>query len=207
MAASQEKLFETEKQKPYTCEICKKAPPKSGYPRRWKWKTKRGFQNHRCYIDDLKAQQERDEIKRVLAEKERCRMKVFDEWTSLGLASRKIGDKIFYTGYNVTKPTHEWRGGQLRGRLVRVRYEEARQYFATNGTITLIEPMDRLDIDSIRKAIEENGLLSNMYHYRIDSKLSSACTSVFDDLESAEEQARKLQTEYDERCREAASYR
>lgn len=37
----------------FTCKACKSAPPRGQWPRSWRWKTQRGFDNHKCYANEV----------------------------------------------------------------------------------------------------------------------------------------------------------
>lgn len=107
---------------PYKCEHCRKAPKVGVWARNWKWKTERGFKNHRCYKDELKLQEKRQK------ENEAELVKRIEE------AGHVVGERVIYCSFFVTKPSHEWRGT----RKVKVRYEEERTYYAREGTIDKI---------------------------------------------------------------------
>lgn len=42
----------TKKVYPYTCPHCKDAPRRGQWRRSWRWKTEKGFLNHKCYADE-----------------------------------------------------------------------------------------------------------------------------------------------------------
>lgn len=108
----------------YMCSACKAAPRIGQYPRKWKWKTEKGFLGHSCYDD---AQ------KNIIAKNEEYKKRqeeALEYWKKN--AKYKIGDTFYYYYFYVSKPTHEYRGN----RLVRVRYEEKRQYCIGHGSIT-----------------------------------------------------------------------
>jgi len=115
----------------YICNICKQAPPKDGWPRRYKWKTEKGFKNHRCYKDELEARKkwEEEEAKRKAKLEKELQERIKN-------SKYEVGDEVFYWSYRVTKPTHEPRGPNRR--LVRVKYEEERKYFSAKGKIEKI---------------------------------------------------------------------
>jgi hypothetical protein len=91
------------------------------------WRTENGFRAHmeRC-TRSPSAQLRRDQeaAMRADAAEQHCQAAV----AKLGL---NVGDEVFFTGYQVTGPTHEMR----RGRRVRVRYEELRSYFGASARI------------------------------------------------------------------------
>ncbi len=112
------------KQTPYKfeCPHCKKDTG-GQWPRNYRWKTERGFNNHNCYKDVLAAEKKRKEEQAAKLE-ERKRT-----------AKYQPGDKVFFYSYRVTKPIYEenrW------GRRVKVRYEEVRSYYAGEGEVTQI---------------------------------------------------------------------
>lgn len=107
----------------YTCPFG--CGPK-GYPKS-KWRTEKGFRKHMESCGNSpsatvrasereSAQQAEREIKKVAAQ------------TGFG---KTIGDPIFYVQMRVTAPTH----AQKFGRMVRVRYEELREYEPRSGMI------------------------------------------------------------------------
>lgn len=91
------------------------------------WRTENGFRAHmeRC-MGSPSAQLRRDQQVAMRADvaEQNCHAAV----EKLGL---NVGDEVFFTGYQVTGPTHEMR----RGRRVRVRYEELRSYFGSSVRI------------------------------------------------------------------------
>lgn len=103
----------------FTCKHCKGAPNRGGYPRNWKWKTQRGYDNHSCYKDELAAMEEQKK------QREAELLEIAQN------APHKVGDEVYHYHYIVTHPTHEQRGS----RLVRVRYEEKRSYQSGYGMI------------------------------------------------------------------------
>jgi len=159
----------------YVCEICKKAPKHKGFRRNYRWKTERGFKNHHCYSEVLKRQEEQAIQK---AKKEKEEKKKLKERIDSG--KYKIGEKIYYHNYRVTKPTHVWRGT----RWVKVRYEEKRHYYASQGKI---------------QKITLNGVIVNGEHI-YDSNICST-------LEEAESIAKKAQSKYEEHCNFSAMCR
>lgn len=183
---------------PYICERCKNAPLKKNWPRPYRWKTKRGFDNHKCYTE---AQEKRDKTRaankdardaknRVLAEeRERARKEEHD--AAIGkrveTAKHKPGDVVFAAFYRVTKPTHEWRNG----RHVRMRYEEDRSY--QSGEMVVTEIL--------------------MYGYRAVNKNMQFSSREISDLDiyptlaEAEEAAKTKAAAYKEQCEFASRCR
>lgn len=112
----------------YMCSACKSAPRVGMYARKWKWKTEKGFLGHRCFNDEKEyAEKRRKEL-------EEQKQKDLALWSTKAIYT--IGSEVFYCGYYVTKPTHEPRFN----RMVKVRYEEERNYFYHKGIITGLEP-------------------------------------------------------------------
>lgn len=119
----------------YECPICKKAPPKNGYPRKWRWKTEKGFLGHDCYANEpaKAAKREAERIERERQERLRYDRQL-EEWRRI--AKYKPGDTLFLVHYGITAPTHVLR----YGRMVRVRYEELRSYTVTQVEIRELVP-------------------------------------------------------------------
>lgn len=104
----------------------------SGYPAK-KWKTEKGFRQHmeKCtgkpsYFNK-KVEENKIRTKKIEELKKLC--------IESGKIPYKIGDTINYYGYYVTKPTHV----QKFNRMVRVRYEEERSYYAETTTVNHID--------------------------------------------------------------------
>lgn len=119
----------------YECQICKKAPPKQGYPRKWRWKTEKGYLQHDCYANEpaKAAKRDAERIERERQEKLRYERQL-EEWR--GIAKYKPGDTLFLVHYGISAPTHV----QRYGRMVRVRYEELRTYTVTQVEIRELAP-------------------------------------------------------------------
>lgn len=120
------RIEDMDAKKEYVCDECRKAPMKSGYPRKYRWKTEKGFLGHSCYKDEQEMLRKRQEDKII---SDRISLERF-----VSESKYKVGDHVFYVTYTVVKPTHEWR----YGRLVHVRYEEERSYWNSSGTISEI---------------------------------------------------------------------
>jgi hypothetical protein len=91
------------------------------------WRTESGFRAHmeRCTRSpSAELRREQEMAMRADVAEQNCETAV----AKLGL---NVGDEVFFTGYQVTGPTHELR----RGRRVRVRYEELRSYFGSSVRI------------------------------------------------------------------------
>lgn len=91
------------------------------------WKTEAGFRKHMtCCPGTPAARQQAADAQ--LARAAGAEAAAVVEAAKLGLA---IGDEIFYVSHTVTAPTHVQRGT----RLVRLRYEELRNYHGASGRI------------------------------------------------------------------------
>lgn len=112
---------------PFICVHCRQAPKTGDFRRNYKWKTERGFNNHKCYKDIQLENAER------AAQQEK--QKEVQLAQAIATAKFQVGDTIHYYSYTVTKPIHVWRGD----RRVRVRYEEERRYWATSGVVEEIQ--------------------------------------------------------------------
>jgi hypothetical protein len=95
-----------------------------------KWTTQAGYDAHaaKCPKSPEAVAKKLAELKAIAAKAEA------DQLAAIARAKHKVGDTIHFVGYRVVKPTHEER----RGRLVRVRYEELRAYYAATDKITSI---------------------------------------------------------------------
>lgn len=102
------------------------------------------------------------------------------------LSIHPFDSRIFISTYQVTKPTHV----KKFNRMVRVRYEEERKYFATELTIKSVQPSTR----------GQKNLLINGAYWTSDIKL-------FETMGEAEKDAKTRQSAYNKSCEEAASYR
>jgi hypothetical protein len=111
----------------FECPHCKIAPKNGQWHRTYKWKTERGFNNHECW-KDIKIKQ--DIRNSEIAEEKRIALE-----KAIAESKYKIGDKVNYVSYTVTKPTHT----QMGNRLIHVRYEEERSYWNSFDTIEKIE--------------------------------------------------------------------
>jgi hypothetical protein len=101
----------------------------SRYPQP-KWTTQAGYDAHMA-----KCPKSPEAVAKKLAESEAAAAKAeADQLAVIAKAKHKIGDLIHYVGYRVVKPTHE----EKRGRLVRVRYDEVRSYYAATDKIASI---------------------------------------------------------------------
>jgi hypothetical protein len=85
------------------------------------WRTEKGFRQHMERCPASPSGQARKAVL-ISLNAEQAAQRGKEEMAARGL---RIGDEIFYTGYQVTGPTHVHRGE----RRVRVRYEELRTYF------------------------------------------------------------------------------
>lgn len=163
----------------YVCDSCKNAPKLGKFRRRYRWKTEKGFREHRCFADIKKEREERD-MKQKERDKERKEQNAILLKVRIKNHRHKVGDLVYYVNYRITKPTHEFRNN----RLVRVRYEEERMYYYSFGTITNIVLSGVI--------IEGNNV-------------SDDC--IFDTEDKAKEMVSHSQNQYNNACKEAESYR
>lgn len=153
---------------PYRCQ-------NSGFPAQ-SWKTEEGFKRHMASCTCSPSARQRQAANDASAAED-ARAKCEAAAAELGL---KVGDKIFYTGYTVTKPMHENRFG----RLVRIRYEEGRSYFGAAVTVESFGWAGALVI---------NGRIS----------VRDVCTSLAD----AQAKAQAAQLQYDSHVEHSAACR
>lgn len=145
-----------------------------------KWKTEKGFRQHmeKCTgKPSYKNKVDQKTLDNIEASK-----KVIDSF----LIDHPIGSKLIISAYRVTKPTHV----QKFNRMVRVRYEEERRYFATEITINSLTPNSGYN----------PSFLINHTYWKGDIK-------IFSSLKDAEVDASEHQKSYDKSCAEASSYR
>lgn len=159
-----------------------RCPYECGDPRypRPKWKTERGYLKHleSCPSRPEAVQQREEAALERLAVENECRR------VALSTFLHRVGDDVVVMSYRVTKPTRERRGR----RMVRIRYEEERKYFAKLIKI---------------RSLEYSGGVHG--HIVINDRFSARC--IRDDLRLAESEAKERQDAYDRGCREASSFR
>lgn len=165
----------------FKCLICKKAPPRGIYPRKWKWKTQPGLDNHRCYVD-LEKEAE------VSRRKEAAIEEAWNQWSALGLTDRKVGDRVLFSGYVVTDPTHS-NGSKLR-------YEEVRRYFSREGKVTAILPP--YFMRDVAEALESEAPIEGV-RYEVDHGVLGV--EFHETRDAAGKRADKNRKEYDEYVR------
>jgi hypothetical protein len=85
------------------------------------WRTEKGFRQHMERCPASPSAQQRKAAQMALSAQD-AELLCQEEVARRGL---NVGDEIFFTGYQVTGPTHLFKGT----RRVRVRYEELRSYF------------------------------------------------------------------------------
>lgn len=105
----------------FVCSFCKAAPKVGGFTRKFKWKTQKGFDGHRCYKDEPEP--------KPVETREDAQKRHMDAWEKD--AKRSVGDLIHFVLYRVIEPTHVQRGS----RFVRVRYEEKIRFYYGEGII------------------------------------------------------------------------
>ncbi len=148
----------------------------SRYPQP-KWTTQAGYDAHMA-----KCPKSPEAAARKLAESQAAEAKAeADQLAAVARAKHKIGDTIHFVGYRVVKPTHELMGG----RMVRVRYEEVRAYYAAT--------------DKVSEVGLSGGALA--YNYSV------LPSDIHPSLEDAQKAAADRQHWHDEANREASLYR
>lgn len=101
----------------------------SRYPQP-KWTTQAGYDAHMA-----KCPKSPEAVARKLAESQAAAAKAeADSLAAIARAKYAIGDTIHFVGYRVVKPIHELRGG----RMVKMRYEEVRAYYASTDKVSAI---------------------------------------------------------------------
>jgi len=101
----------------------------SRYPQP-KWTTQAGYDAHMTKC----PKSPEAEARKLAASKAAAAKAEADQLVALSWAKHKIGDEIHFVGYRVVKPTHELMGG----RMVRVRYEEVRAYYAATDKVSVV---------------------------------------------------------------------
>ncbi len=174
------------------CEICGS-----------KLKTENGYRKHIHIHEErerkiLQARENRD--KESIIHQNELLDKV-NELKESGLFTIKFnpGDKVFLSTYLVTKPTHEKRWN----RIVRVRYEEERKYYADKFTVT--GALDPEGLHTIKSCID------NKRQYPVTYTTSKGVLfkseHVFPDLESADKDANECMRKYNDYCDTASQCR
>jgi hypothetical protein len=151
----------------------------TGYPAP-KWKTEKGFRQHMEKCTGKPSH--KNKIDQKTLDNIEASKKLIDAF----LVDHPIGSKLIISTYRITKPTHE----QRFNRMVKVRYEEERRYFATEITINSLIP---------NSGYNPSFLINNTY-WKGDIK-------IFDSLKEAEKHASEGQISYNKHCNEAASFR
>jgi len=187
------------------------------------FKTQRGFDNHKhrwyCHecgtklitLNGYERHMKRHEEGDAKAEKERLlaieRQNQFRKMVELlkesGLFNPKYkaGDKVILSTYRVTKPTHEKRWN----RMVRVRYEEERYYYAQEFTVHgNLEPEMRNSYH-VERCIRENEQYPVEYVTECHRWFNDG--SVFQDMRSAKADADEKGKDYKKACDFAAMCR
>lgn len=120
----------------------------------------------------------------------------FNELKEKGLFNPKYdtGDKVFISTYEVTKPTHQQRGG----RLVRVRYEEERRYLAKEVIVESYIVPHISELSFMYDCLTRNKNFD--VKYKAKSGMYFRESDVFNDIASAEADAKAKGIEYKESC-------
>jgi len=95
-----------------------------------KWTTQAGYDAHmvKCPKSPEATAKKLAELQAIAAKAEA------DQLAAIAKAKHKIGDTIHFVSYRVVKHTHELRGG----RMVKMRYEEVRAYYAATQEVIAI---------------------------------------------------------------------
>lgn len=104
----------------------------------------------------------------------------------------RTGDKVFLSTYIVTKPMYEKR----RNRMVRVRYEEERRYYADTFTVVGIKEPD--NIYELEYALRNNKQYPITYIADRDKTFTE--DNVFQTIEEAEADAMMKRDKYRQAC-------
>jgi len=174
--------------------ICKKCMAK--------YKTEAGYNRHvknNCSVDKNKLA-----AIKVTDDMVRRRQEFEDNLLILkekGLLHSKyaVGDTVFASGYYVTKPTHE----QRFGRMVRVRYEEERRYYAEKRAVTHVMDPTVLDLYKMKQCVEKN----EPFEVKFLIGYNFTCTGLHNSLEEATEYSLKESKSYKESCEFASMCR
>lgn len=165
----------------------------TGYPTP-KWKTEKGFRQHmeKCTGKPSYVKKRYDDNNERNKKIENLKQQCIDS----GKIPYKIGDTINYYGYYITKPTHV----QKFNRMVRVRYEEERSYYAETTTVNYIDfEIPYYNIDNITiDYIIENYMVIN-HKIRLNN--------IFSTLKEATEKKEQEAKRYKEDCEHAAMCR
>lgn len=109
----------------------------------------------------------------------------------------KAGDKVILSTYRVTKPTREKRWN----RMVRVRYEEERYYYAQEFTVKCYIEPNSYDTYTVEKCLRENEQYPVLY--ATDSGIATEYfreKDVFTDMTAAKSDAAANGKAYKEAC-------
>lgn len=193
----------------YKCNTCpaefKTQQGLNNHKHRWycsecgeKLKTQKGYERHVARHSEKVSKKAENE--RLLEIERREREDQFRKKVELlkgeGLFNPiyKQGDKVILSTYRVTKPTHEKRWN----RMVRMRYEEERHYYAQEFTVHgHLEP-EMQNSYQVERCIRENEQYSVEYTTKCHRWFSKR--NVFADMKSAIEDARKNDDEYKKAC-------
>jgi len=196
--------------KPFKCSICpaefKTQRGLDNHAHRWicnicgvRLKTAKGYDRHMMNhktAERRKEREENEEKQRIIDFKAKVEI-----LKSSGLFSPvyKPGDHVILSTYHVTKPTHE----QRWNRLVRVRYEEERRYYATTFTVIgVIEPDREYMVDRCLKLNEQYPVLYQAEHGKVFME-----SEVFESIDEAKADAKQKREKYNESCEFASMCR
>ena len=196
----------------YKCDICpaefKTQRGLDNHECRWyckkcrkHFKTQKGYERHVVNHEKKKERDKQQEIER------KERLLKFQKDVELlkvrGLFKPKYkpGDKVILSTYAVTKPTHE----QRWNRMVRVRYEEERRYFAGTFTVGIVIEPEPRDSYMVERCLRNNEQYPVEYVTSCRKWFNDG--SVFENMKEAEEDARTEGKAYKDSCDFAASCR
>lgn len=145
-----------------------------------KWKTEKGFQQH------MQKCTGKPSFKTKIDEKTAANIAASQNVIDKFIIDHPIGSELIISTYDVTKPKYEQRGS----RMVKVRYEEVRRYYAAKITINSLIP---------NSGHNPSFLINNTY-WRGD-------ITIFEDFEQAKIHAAECQRSYNKSCDEASLMR
>lgn len=145
-----------------------------------KWKTEKGFRQH---MEKCKG---KPSFKNRIDERTAANIAASQAVIDKFIIDHPIGSELIISTYDVTKPKYEQRGS----RMVKVRYEEVRRYYAARITINSLIP---------NSGHNPSFLINNTY-WRGD-------VTIFDNFDEAKAHAEAHQKSYNKSCDEASLMR
>lgn len=199
----------------YKCSICpaefKTQRGLDNHKHRWicptcgaKLKTATGYERH-VKRHETKSD-ERKRLEQLSSQYEDNVNKLIKKMKDSGLfvPKYKPEDKVILSTYRVTKPTHEQRGN----RIVHVRYEEERYYYADTFTVTGVNEPKPHGVNTLY-LVEKTIKNKEPYPitYTTDRGVKFFESEVFQTIEDAEADVKQKQEAYKKSCEQAAMYR